>query len=348
MRRALGLVGAVAVAVAAPVAAQEQPAVERTAWYSAASGGGLAAPQPTTEGSDLRVSRALDTTAFATLLYRADGVRASLDLSVRDLRAVGTPDLVACPTVGAGWAAGGNQPLDAAPEVDCGASTAFGVLSEDGTTVSFALDGPFQVEPGTWSIAVLPTPSALGVGPPPSVPLPFTVDVVAPKTGQFTAEPEFVLPEEPVTEEPAPGVEVESGGASGLAPFVPGLEVPTSAGGAAAAPLLPSLGVPPPAAAGDAAAPAPALAQTRPAAVRPAAVQDTARDGVQLLALLALVGVALWVGRESALTRPGPQLLGGRARLAGAIAPVTAASAERPRGLGRFAKVRDAAPRRLR
>src|SRR5687768_4019284 len=98
---ALGLAVGTSLGLPAGVAVAElTPDPERTAWFNAASGGGLAAPQPTTSEDDLRVVRALETQAFSTLLYSGDGVRASLELAVRDGSAQGTPDVVACPTVG--------------------------------------------------------------------------------------------------------------------------------------------------------------------------------------------------------------------------------------------------------
>ena len=70
-----------------------------------------------------------------------------------------------------------------------------------------------------------------------------------------------------------------------------------------------------------------------------------------LLALLALAGGSAAVGYAAGQQRPGPRLIGGRARLAPAGAPAVAAAPgpeDRPRGIGRFAKPRDTAPRRLR
>ena len=89
-----------------------------------------------------------------------------------------------------------------------------------------------------------------------------------------------------------------------------------------------------------------------PVAFRPAlAAQDTG-TGSRLLALLVLVGGSAAVGYAAGQQRPGPRLLGGRAASAvpaGLPVQETAAAPDRrPRGIGRFAKARDAAPRRLR
>lgn len=344
---ALGLaLGAALVQPASPASAELTPEVERTAWFNAASGGGLAAPQPTTSEDDLRVVRAGESQAFSTLLYAGTGVRASLDLTVREGSAQGAPDVVACPTVGADWAAGGNQSMDAAPAYDCDRSMSFGVLSEDGTTLSFGLDAAFQVEPGTWSIAVVPSPGGVAAGPPPKVPLPFALDLEPPAAGAFVIEEEFALPGPSAAPVVSAPTAAGTGPGSGFAPAADLGGLPVD--GAAAAPLDPAVAAPSP----DGAAPAlptPVLA-TAPLNVLPAASTGADDSGRRLLALLALAGGSAAVGYAAGQSRPGPQLIGGRARVgipAGGV-PVPAVPQERPRGIGRFAKVRDEPPRRLR
>lgn len=334
--------------------ASQEPPVERTAWYSAASGGGLAAPQPTTEEDDLRVARVVETSDFSVLLFRGEGVRGSLEVVLREGSVSGTPDLVACPTVGADWEPGGNQPLDAAPEVDCAASTGFGVPAEDGLSMEFGIDSAFEVEPGTWSIALVPTPGGVAPGPPPSAPLPFSVDIVAPEPGSFVLEAELGMEEDPA---PAPPADTappasEPGTSFGFAPD-PGAGFGAVPGGGSAAldaPALdPAVASAPQAAPQTGAAPValpPALSAT------PAGVVEDLGAGRRLLALLVLAGGSAAVGYAAGQQRPGPRLLGGRARALGtpalALAADTSPGEDRPRGIGRFAKVREAAPRRLR
>jgi hypothetical protein len=343
--------------VSAPAAAQAAPATpapERTASYSAASGGGLAAPQPTANEGDLRISRTVRTESFATLLYRAPGARASLDVTIRDVPPpTGTPDVLACPTTGAAWKAGTNQPIDAAPAYDCTGTVGFGALSEDGTTLSFALDPAFQVEPGVWSIALVPTPSELqvvvGV---PSVASPFSLDLAAPEAGSFVAEPEFVTP---TLEEPATDPATDAGGTDGgtgeaLLPGGFAAAPSVGTGVAAQAPLL--AGGADAALAAQPTAPAPILpAAAPPLLAQPAGVAEDLGSGRRLLALLVLAGGSAAVGYAAGQQRPGPRILGGRSRLgapaAAAAVPVPTAD-DRPRGIGRFAKPREAAPRRLR
>ncbi|TAL21539.1 MAG: hypothetical protein EPN99_07430 [Frankiales bacterium] len=341
---ALGLAVATALVLPAGAASAElAPEAERTAWFNAASGGGLAAPQPTTSDDDLRVARALEPQAFSALLYSGEGLRASLDLTVRAGSAQGTPDVVACPTVDTAWEDGGNQPMDAAPEYDCDASTSYGLLSEDGTTLSFGLDGAFQVEPGTWSIALVPTPGGVAAGPPPAAPLPFTVDLEPPAAGAFVIEQELVAP--PPDQPPAVTAPTTTGTG-----FAPAADLDGPVGSALAETALPAVAAAAPEAAAPV-APAPVLA-TAPLAVLPASHAGDEDAGRRLLALLALAGGSAAVGYAAGQQRPGPRLIGGRARIGGpAAAGAVAALAlgdDRPRGIGRFAKVRDEAPRRLR
>lgn len=369
-RAALPLAAAVVVAVALPGQATTAPAAEKAGWWSATSGGGAALPQPSTADGDLRVARgaqasaaapASQPAAFAALLYRHDGTRATLQLKFRDQRVVGTPDIAACPTKDTGWTPGGNQPAAAAPQVDCGASTSFGTLAADGTSVSFTLDSRFQVEPGVWSVALVPTPGDVNPGPPPSAPLPFSADLVAPEPGAFTAESDG---------DPLPASDPVADSGTGTGPAVPaatgdGSATATLPGGFSAGSVpapADTSGLSLPSVAGAAgptsgAAPAPAVAAptaTSRRPVRPAAA-SAPTVGTNLLVLAALVALAAWLGRESSLPRTSPRLLGGRARLAGATAagPADAPAGppspeDRPRGLGQFARVRDAAPRRLR
>ena len=345
----LGLAVGTTLALPATAAVAElTPEAERTAWFNAASGGGLAAPQPTTSEDDLRIVRAVETQAFSALLYTGAGVRASLDLAVRDGSSQGTPDVVACPTVDTAWEAGGNQPMESAPEVDCDRSMSFGLLSDDGTTLSFGLDGAFQVQPGTWSIALVPTPGGVSAGPPPKVPLPFSIDLEPPAVGAFVVEEEFALPAPDAQSPPGDATSSTSDGAgSGFAPAADLGALPADSGLAAAAPPAVAAPALEPAAP---ATPAPVLA-TAPLPVLPASHSGDEDTGRRLVALVTLAAGSAAVGYAAGQSRPGPRLIGGRARIGGAAAGAVAAlpqAQDRPRGIGRFAKVRDEPPRRLR
>lgn len=371
IRAAVPLAVAVLAAVTLPGHADSGGAPTRTGWWSAASGNGTAVPQPSTADGDLRVMRVVQTSqapgldapaAFAAVLYRAEGTRGALTLKLRDQRVVGTPDIAACPTKGTTWKAGGDQPIADAPAVDCGLSTSFGVVSADGTSVSFTLDPAFQVEPGTWSVALVPTPGDVSAGPPPSAPLPFSADVVKPDATSFSTESgddagSVVGDDSAVgTVDAAAPVDTstsDTGTSSAPLPAALG-SVPTGTDTTSVSPAIAPSGVDSPVVAGTTPASAAPSAGTRAAAprraVRPAAQTSPTTDP-RLLVLVALVGLAAWLGRESARPGAAPRLLGGRARFAGAAAPgdpPSPAGDERERGLGRFTRTRDAAPRRLR
>lgn len=330
---------------AAAVAAEP----ERTGWWNRASGGGLVAPAPTAAPGDLRVS-ALgpdQPTAYAAVLFTATGSpSATLDLEVRST--TGTPEVSACPTGTGDWPEGGNQPYDKAPPYDCAIGAAFGSLSADGKTLSFVLDTTMQVEPGVWSLALVPQPgSASG---------PFTLDVVKPGPDVFLAAAPDATTDTPTDTSTGTSTDssTSSGGGTGEA-FLPGgfAAPPSFDGGTAQAPPLVAGGAEAPLP--EPAAPAPAVAAGAGPAVaplilaRPAGVAEDLGSGRRLLALLVLAGGSAAVGYAAGQQRPGPRLIGGRSRLAPAApAAVETSRDERPRGIGRFAKTRDVAPRRLR
>lgn len=345
----LALPAALACAVVlVPVTAAAAAEPERTGWWNRLSGGGMSLPQPTTQAGDLRVASGPDApSAFSALLYTAPGsVDATLDVAVRQGSTIGTPEVVACPTTTTDWPEGENLPYDTAPGYDCEAGLAFGSLSEDGGTLSFLLDVTTQIEPGVWSLALVPQPgSTTGL---------FSIDLQKPAPDAFVAAPAD-LPEDPAP--PSDGGSGATGGGSGepADPMLPTAVDPLAGSGSADLPPLvaggESAALPPPAAPGPAVASgvpqaAPPLFRTSPAGV----VEDLGA-GRRLLALLVLAGGSAAVGYAAGQQRPGPRLLGGRARLGTtpALAAATGGSAEeRPRGIGRFAKARDAAPRRLR
>lgn len=333
------------------VAAAAAAEPERTGWWNRASAGGLVAPAPTTTAGDLRVA-ALgpdEPAAYAAVLYTAPGsAAATLELEVRST--TGTPEVTACPTETSEWTEGGNQPYDKAPPYDCDIGSAFGSLSADGRTLSFALDTATQVEPGVWSLALVPQPgSASGA---------FTLDVVEPGPEAFVAEPPETPSEGGFSTDTSSGEQSSTtSGGSGQAFLPGGFEAPPSFDtGAAQAPLVAGgAEVPLPA---PATVPEPAVAAGAPAAMtplivaRPAGVVEDLGSGRRLLALLVLAGGSAAVGYAAGQQRPGPRLIGGRSRaVVATAAPAFAGPAtaeERPRGIGRFAKTRDAAPRRLR
>lgn len=326
---------------------------DRTGWWNRLSAGGLVVPQPTAQPGDLRVAAGpTGPSAYAAVLYTVpDATAATLDLTVRS--AFGSPEIVACPTVTSDFEEGGNQPFDKAPEFDCARSQAFGSPSEDGKTLIFDLDESSQIEPGVWSLAIVPAPdSAGGV---------FSVDFRQPEPDAFvvtsTAEAEPAAPSASGTT--STDGDTGSSGGSGEAFLPGGFDAPPDLGGTGAvdAPLLAGEM---PAASTESTGPAPAVAGgagpvARPLLLaRPAAVGDDLGAGRRLLGLLVLAGGSAAVGYAAGQQRSGPRLLGGRARAgyapatAAAVGPTVPSPTERPRGIGRFAKERAEAPRRLR
>lgn len=331
------------------VAAAEEP--ERTGWWHRLSAGPLVAPAPMSSPDDLRVASGVNgPAAYSALLYPTPGsTSATLDLKVRAGSRFGTPEVVACPTVTTDWPEGGNQPYDRAPEFDCDAGSAFGSLAADGSTMSFVLDSSTQLEPGVWSLALVPQPdSTSGL---------FSIDFEKPAAEAFAAEAEA---ESGSTLESGPSGPDGSGSGSGSSgeAFAPTFAAPPAfdeTGGTGTAEVAPLVAGGDDAALPQAAGPQPAVAGTPPGRTpvvlaRPAGVVEDLGTGRRLLGLLVLAGGSAAVGYAAGQQRPGPRLIGGRARALPATAAAVPAAPveERPRGIGRFARVRDAAPRRLR
>lgn len=346
-RLALGccLTGAALLLPATTALAQEP---ERTGWWSRASAGPAVVPMPITAEGDLRITNSPEgPAAYSAVLYPASGAEdATLTLTVRTDRTLGAPDVLACVTADTEWPEGGNQPYDAAPAYDCDAGSAFGELAPDGSTLSFLLDAATLDVTGAWSLALVPTPGST---------TPFSLELAAPEADSFVAGSPSAEQDPFVSDEPEPTADDPQEDGSGE-PFLAGgfaappadtavAEQPLLAGGADA-PLPAAAGPAPDVAAGAAPSAPPQLQAT------PAGVVEDLGAGRRLLALLVLAAGSAALGYAAAQQRPAPRLIGGRARALGTPALATAggppSAQDRPRGIGRFAKQRDAAPRRLR
>lgn len=326
----LGLAAAIVAGPAAGTAVAD--ASQRSAWWNTVSGPGVAAPQPTTADGDLHVAQGPGAPlAFAALMYAgSDAPSVRLVLGLREERVVGTPLVVACPTTTVEWEAGGNQPAEAAPAFDC-ANPAQGAVSEDGTTMSFALDERQQITPGTWSVALVPQPGAQA---------PFSVDFVQPDQTVFTPAPSGGGDDQPV-------VVVDDGSGTTSQPT---FDTPSSGMFPAADPAPPAEtpAVQTPEISGPAATPA---APQTPVAGSASSGARHVTSGERLLALLTLFAGTALVGHSVQQERHTPHLLGGRARTLTVPLPdadLHPAPHERPRGIGRFARMRTEPPRRLR
>ena len=337
-----------------PTAAQADPAV-RTGWWNTVSGGGQAAPSPTTPDGGLHIAVAPgQMLAYGAVLYDlAQDATATLELKVSGQ---GTPVLAACPTKDSSWKEGGDQDASSAPAYDCSLHSYTGSVSSDGATVTFLLDGSAETTPGELSLAIVPVmtknaPDPVGTELPVDATTPFSIDVAKPDVSSLT-----------VTSVPST---TDLGGSSGgpQPPTVsnPGTSGTTSSAGNGGAQVPPNLTAgPPPATSStgvDNTAPqvASSGAPQQTGAIAPAAaglpkVDNTAHNAA--LALLVLVAMAV-IGSGTTSMQRSPKLLGGAGRHAAAAgaavaaAPVAIAMPAMSRGLGRFAKERVAPPRPL-
>jgi hypothetical protein len=292
----------------------------KAGWWNALSGGGAALPAPTTGADDLHVSQGPNgPAAYAALGYDVFGqtvTAATLELKVVANSAVGTLDLMACPTKDTSWKAGGDQPMDAAPQYDC-AKGVVGAASADLSTVTFFLDAPLSST--GYSIAIVPSAGAL----------PFSVDFAKPDAATLTLQ--VTAPEVAPAPAVQPAAPPPATGVTGTAPH-----------GAVTAPVAPVVPQQAPAVAPAVPAPQAAAAPVpfTPAArsTGPVSNRDRYAAGT-MLALLA--GLLVWAYQQPAAT---PRLIGGMARKAApSVVPVDV----RPRGIGRFSTMRTAPARPL-
>lgn len=331
---ALGLV----VLAALPAGAQG-PA--RTGWWSTAPAD-LSAVPTSTAADGLHVANGPDgRLAFAAVSYHLEpfsSARLTLHLAPNTL--VGTPLLIACPTVDDTWRAGGNQPTATAPAYSCAGRSTPALVSSDsaGATVSFLLDAVQELRPGMVSLAIVPSPTST---------TPFSLDLLAPSAGSMVTQP---VGAGPPAVSPGPAAPVVQPAALNTA------DAPV---GAAALPML-SLEtlVPqqfsivaqtPVVAPGLAVAAPPAVALQYRRVVRSAEQLRLAADHLArqtaMLALVALVGgLGYLLGHQQDLPL---RLLGGRAPRGAPGEPVPPGADTPMGGLGRFARPRTTPARKL-
>ena len=298
-------------------------APSKAGWWNALSGGGAALPVPTTGADDLHVSQGPNgPSAFAALAYDVFGqvvTAATLELKIVPHSAVGTVDVMACPTKDTSWKAGGDQPMDSAPAYDC-AKGVVGAASDDLATVTFFLAAP-PVGSSGYSVAIAPSADAL----------PFSVDFAKPDAASLTLQVDAAAAAPAPAVEPAAPPPAAGTGAVQTAPLGP-VTAPVAPVVPQQAPVV-AAAVPAPQ---TAAAPVPftPAARTTP----PVSNRDRYAAGT-MLALLS--GLLVWAFQQPV---PTPRLIGGMARkLPPEITPVDV----RPRGIGRFATLRTAPARPL-
>lgn len=333
-RVTVGVVGLAPVLLLALASGAAADAPTKAGWWNAATANGVALPQPTTSAGDLHVGQGpTSPTAYAAVAYDLTGQAvsaATLELKVVANSAVGTIDVTACPTKDAAWKAGDDQSYDTAPAYAC-ARGIQGVVSTDGTSVSFLLDAGQQLAGTGYSLAIVPSATAV----------PFSVDFVKPDATSLTPQVD-AAPDDQTAPAPEPAAVAPlppPTGSSGTVPLSAGV-APVTAPLTATAPLQAPVLAAPVVPAPQAAVPPRAVA---PAVAAPPAKPLSNRDRYTAGTLLALfAGFLVWAFQQKA---PEPRLLGGMARKAGpaAMAVVDA----KPRGIGRFATMRTAPARRL-
>ena len=341
LTRAVPVALALLVAASWPAGAQ---APDRTGWWSTTSVGGTVLPLPalptTTAPDGLHIANGpTGVLAFAAVSYHSEPFSsATLVLHLTAGSLIGTPVVQACPTTTDTWPGGGNQAAATAPAYTCAGRSTPGLLGSDSTgpILTFLLDATQQAGPGVVSLAIVPLASST---------TPFSFDLAKPTTSSFVGTPVSQAPAAvptaaPVAAAPQP-VPVSPVAELPVGPMTPDLPVPAE----------PSVPVPAIAPAPAAASPAPVdqvqVAEPRlvPAAARVGLRSDERARQAALLLLAALIGgLGYLIGHNQDVPL---RLIGGRAvrptpgdlLLADADAPVG--------GLGRFARPRPAAARKL-
>ena len=350
------LLGAGGLAAAMWPASASADAPIQTAWFNAMSGGGQAAPSPTTPAGGLHVAvTSNQIVAFSAVMYSlAEGSTATIEFKVSNLTA--TPvinptapstnpavNVVACPISGT-WKTGDDQPMASAPKYDCTHAIP-GSLSADQTTLTFLADSNLETTPGSLSLAILPvlTDEIPGVGTPAPADTtqPFSLDLAKPDTSSLTITSSAPLPPAPktpttgTTGKPAAGITstASSGGAPSVSLPGPMTGSTATSGDTASSPVV---------------APTNSTPATTPVAASAPAKNDRAHNAA--LAMLLLIGIGMVLMSNGQMPRT-PRLLGGSGRhaaLAGTAGAAATAATAAPvmmtpygtRGLGRFAKAR--------
>ena len=328
--RRLGAACAVVAVVCLPAGAARADAPVKTGWWNATSANGMSFPAPGTGADDLHVGQGpAGPSAYAAVAYDVAGqsvIGATLTLKVVANSAVGTTDVLACPTADATWKSGGNQPISAAPAYDCARGLP-GIRATDGMSVSFLLGLSQQLAGGGFALAIVPAADAL----------PFSVNFAKPDATSLTPDPageEPVAPTDPDVVAPPPPADPGTGtsGSVGLLPGTSG-----DSGFVAAPPAM--LPDPAPLAAPT---PVPSAPSYAPVAAGVPVAPVSNRERYQAGTLLALLsGAMVWAWQQPSRER---RKIGGLAR---SEAPEAVQVDAQPRGIGRFAVARTAPARPL-
>lgn len=243
MRRALAALLIVSGSVLGwSAAAVDAATVADAGWWDRNANDLVPALDPPPEGA-LRVANdPTGTSAVSAVRFQLD---AGEDDPALTLRVVGDPvpegaAFVACPTTSE-WEGASGAPITEAPEADCEAAAALGLVAADGASVLFDLTQLDQSD----TVAVLISPSPTGESP---VSDTFAVDFEAPAAGDVTtsgpltagpaAAPDGAFSGGGGAPAPAAGSGIGGGGSPSFTPS------PSSSGGGFTSPASPSVTVP--------------------------------------------------------------------------------------------------------
>ncbi len=255
-------------------------------------------------------------TAYGAVRFSSPGTTAGVvKLAIEST--TGAVEVALCPTTSA-WQAADGGVWQQRPSFDCSTSKALGVISADGTSVTFQLTDAFATT-GEYDLAIVPDPTAQTV---------FSLSLTAPGPDFFTATATTPPTVPPVTAPPPIAGGFDAGVGSTLGQTFPDLGGTTDAGN-----FLdePTTSAPPTTAASGTGT---GRTAPRPLPVQPVSHTDSSAQRVAAGMALALLASGLWfVGNRSerGLT---PEL-------------VKAGAVSAHGGVGRFARVRTARPTRL-
>jgi hypothetical protein len=272
-------------------------------------------PAPTAPADGMQVaSDPSGPSAIAAVRYLVGG-GGTLTLRVPDgTTLTGTEHIVACPVQG-GFTPAQNGQWTSKPAYDPTTCIVEGKVSDDASSFTFDIPATFVSSLGDVSVVLVPAADAT----------PFTVSFDKPTDDAYTVttqvESPQVEPSTPPAYEPGTAVYVPpaaSASPSLALPTTPAVATPSSSTQSQAAPSVPV------------------------GSTTPVSTDRSRTPQLMAVALLALIGAALW--RLGGQPQRAPRLLGSVGGAASVAAPAPVIQTTRARGVGRFARHRDAPP----
>lgn len=317
--------------VVTPLIAGAKEPVE-AGWWSRENGGNPVGPPITVprppdvpEGGLLVATDMAGPSAISALRFRA-GVATESTLTLTTAEALpllNPPEILAC-AQGSGWGATDHGTWFSAPDADCDAARVVGDVGEG--SITWRLPATFKRSDRPFiELVLVPAEDAT----------PFRVPFEAPGADVLTAPIDLTAPTTTVAPPSLPVV--EPGSASGLDVQPADRQLGRPGAAATAPPSTPSTTAPP------ALAAPPPQDEVASGPVVTASATDTTGERVLAGALLAVVGISLWIAagdRERTLARLARvPVVGGRVRNPDEV--------ERVGGVGRFTRPRHDPPTRL-